>query len=168
MSGPPGLVLRALRPADAEALAALQNLPGFRDGTLRLPFTAPEEVRAWMDRRAPGGLSIVAELDGRLVASGGLMRYAGRQAHVAQLGMGVHDDFTGRGIGTALLAAILDAADNWLAIRRIELTVYPDNARAIALYERHGFEREGLKRQDAFRAGRHVDSLLMARLTVAA
>jgi putative acetyltransferase len=160
----PGLVLRALRSGDAEALAALQNLPGFRDGTLRLPFTVPEEVRAWIERRAPGGLSIVAELDGRLVANGGLNRSIGRQAHVAHLGMGVHDDFTGRGIGTALLAAILDAADNWLAIRRIELTVYPDNARAIALYERHGFEREGIKRQDAFRAGRYVDSLLMARL----
>lgn len=165
MPAPPkGLVLRALRPGDAEALALLQNLPGFRDGTLRTPFTSPEDVRAFIDRRAPGGVSVVAELDGQLVASGGLHRYVGRAAHVAQLGMGVHDDFTGQGIGTALLAAILDAADNWLAIRRVELTVYPDNLRAIRLYERHGFEREGLKREDAFRAGRYVDSLLMSRL----
>lgn len=96
--------------------------------------------------------------------AGGLQRFAGRQAHAAGLGMGVHDAFTGRGIGAALIGAMLDAADNWLALRRIELTVFPDNAPAIRLYERHGFVREGLKRQDAFRAGAYVDSLLMARL----
>jgi putative acetyltransferase len=161
---PAGLELRALRPADAEALATLQNCPGFRHGTLRLPFTTPEEVRKWIDARAPGGLSLVGVLDGTLVASGGLTRFIGRRVHVANLGMGVHDDFVGRGIGTALLRAILDAADNWLAIRRVELTVYTDNPRAIALYERHGFAREGVHRQHAFRAGEYVDSLAMARL----
>lgn len=161
---PAGLELRALRPDDAEALAALQNCPGFRHGTLRLPFTAPQDVRKWIEARAPGGLSLVGVLDGRLVASGGLDRSIGRRAHAARLGMGVHDDVAGRGIGTALLRAILDAADNWLAIRRVELTVYTDNPRAIGLYERHGFQREGVLRQDAFRAGEYVDSLAMARL----
>jgi putative acetyltransferase len=161
---PPGLTLRALRPDDADALAELQNCAGFRHGTLRLPFTAAHELRRWIEARAPGGLSLVGVLDGRLVASGGLDRGIGRRAHAARLGMGVHDDCTGRGIGTALLRAVLDAADNWLAIRRIELTVFADNARAIALYERHGFAREGVHRQDAFRAGEYVDSLAMARL----
>jgi L-phenylalanine/L-methionine N-acetyltransferase len=164
MPAPEGLELRAVRADDAEALATLQNTPGFRHGTLRLPYTTPESVRRWIEARGPGGLSLVGMLDGRLVASGGLSRFDGRRAHVANLGMGVHDDFAGRGIGTALLVAILDAADNWLAIRRIELTVYTDNARAIALYERHGFAREGVHRQDAFRAGEYVDSLAMARL----
>ncbi len=164
MTPPPGLEIRALRPKDAEALAALQNLPKFRHGTLRLPYSSVDDVRAWMARRPPGGLSLAAMLDGRMVGQAGLFRYDGRRAHAANLGMGVHDDFHGRGIGTALLAAILDAADNWLAITRIELTVWADNARAIALYERHGFQHEGLRRQDAFRAGAYVDSLAMARL----
>jgi putative acetyltransferase len=164
MTPPEGLELRAVRPADAEALAALQNCPGFRLGTLRLPYTTPEQVARWIEARAPGGLSLVGVLDGKLVASGGLTRFDGRRAHAANLGMGVHDDFAGRGIGTALLGAILDAADNWLAIRRIELTVWTDNARAIALYERHGFQHEGVRRADAFRAGEYVDSFAMARL----
>jgi putative acetyltransferase len=58
----------------------------------------------------------------------------------------------------------MDLADNWLNLRRLELEVYTDNEPAIRLYERFGFEREGTLRQHAFRAGRYVDSYLMARL----
>jgi putative acetyltransferase len=57
--------------------------------------------------------------------------------------MGVHDDFNGRGIGSALLAELIEAADEWLAIKRLELTVFTDNAPAIRLYEKFGFEMEG-------------------------
>ena len=39
-----------------------------------------------------------------------------------------------------------------------------DNARAIALYERFGFEREGVMRGYAWRDGEHVDAISMARL----
>ena len=51
-----------------------------------------------------------------------------------------------------------------LQLKRLELSVYADNARAIALYERFGFEREGLMRAYAWRNGRHVDAVAMARL----
>ncbi|HET6971680.1 MAG TPA: GNAT family N-acetyltransferase, partial [Phenylobacterium sp.] len=76
----------------------------------------------------------------------------------------VHDAWAGRGVGTALMAAVVDLADNWLQVRRLELSVYADNARAIALYERFGFEREGLNRDYAWRNGAFVDSIAMARL----
>ena len=78
--------------------------------------------------------------------------------------MGVHDAHTGRGIGTALLAALVDAADRWYAVRRLTLGVYTDNARAIALYRRFGFEDERIARGDAVRDGRYVDVLQMARI----
>jgi len=49
-------------------------------------------------------------------------------------------------------------------LKRLELTVYTDNAPAIALYEAMGFEREGLLRRYAFRGGTLIDALTMARL----
>jgi putative acetyltransferase len=89
---------------------------------------------------------------------------AGRRRHVAAIGMGVADDMNGKGIGTALLEALIEAADKWLDIHRLELTVFADNERAIALYERYGFEREGLLRDYAYRDGRYADVITMARL----
>ena len=77
--------------------------------------------------------------------------------------MSVHDDFHGRGIGSAVMAALIDVADNWLNLRRLELTVYVDNEPALRLYRKFDFEIEGTRRGDVFRDGRFVDSFAMAR-----
>lgn len=89
---PAGLVIRATRLDDYEAVATLINLPGFRAGTLRLPYQRPEQVRKWPENQNPDGLNIVAVLGDRIVGQAGLERYGGRRAHAAGLGMGVHDD----------------------------------------------------------------------------
>jgi putative acetyltransferase len=158
-----GLVIRAREPEDCAVLAELASLPGVRWGTLRMPFTSREETRQWI-AQAAAGIQIVALLDGRPVGTAGILTRKGRRSHVGMVGMFVHDDFQRRGIGAAMLAALIDAADNWLALRRLELTVFVDNAAAIALYEKAGFTIEGTRRQDAFRGGIYVDSYAMARL----
>lgn len=58
----------------------------------------------------------------------------------------------------------MDLADNWLNLQRLELTVYSDNAAAIALYRKFGFEQEGCSPAYAFREGRFVDALHMGRV----
>jgi putative acetyltransferase len=78
--------------------------------------------------------------------------------------MAVRDDWQGKGVGTALMRAVLDLADNWLNLTRIALHVYVDNAPAIALYRKFGFEIEGTHRRFAFRNGEYVDSYSMARV----
>ena len=157
-----GLLIRAARVIDFEAIAAISAMPSFRAGTLRLPFQSAD--LKFLESQGENDLSLVAERDGVVVGSAGWRRFAGRRLHAAAIGMGVHDAHVGRGIGTALLAAILDAADNWHAIRRLELTVYTDNDAAIRLYRRHGFESEGTLRDYAFKAGRYVDATAMARI----
>jgi putative acetyltransferase len=76
----------------------------------------------------------------------------------------VHDDYAGRGIGRALIEALLDLADNYLGLKRVELDVITDNEAAIHLYESLGFEREGIKRCALFRGGTFVDLLMMGRI----
>ena len=115
-----GLLIRAVRHDDCEALTALVNLPGFRAGTLRLPYQSIEQDKKGLRREKATLLDLVAVLDGQTVGSAGFDRYTGRRSHAAGLGMGVHDDHHGKGIGTALMREIVDAADNWFAIRRLE------------------------------------------------
>ncbi len=162
---PPDLLIRAARPQDAEAIADLMNLSGVRYNTLRLPYNRPEEIRRWLEAPEEGdNRTLLAFSDAQLVASGDLRRFAGRRSHVGTLGMGVHDAWRRRGIGRALLTEIVDLADRWLGLRRLELTVYVDNAPAIALYRRFGFAVEGTHRGYALRDGALVDAYTMARI----
>ena len=87
-----------------------------------------------------------------------------RLKHVGSLGMMVHPEFWGQGVGSALMEAMMDVADNYLMLVRVELEVFTDNQRAIRLYERFGFETEGVRRMAAVRQGRYADLQVMARL----
>jgi putative acetyltransferase len=87
-----------------------------------------------------------------------------RRSHVYGIGMAVHDAWHGRGVGSALMAAGIDLAENWMQVKRLELTVYVDNAPALALYKKFGFEIEGTLRMYTFRNGEYVDAYMMSRI----
>ena len=159
----PDILIRALESGNLPDVTEAWNQPRAYAGTLQLPFTSLE---ARQQRYAGGGAAtrLVAVIGGKAIGMIFLAREENRRSHVGSIGMAVHDAYAGRGVGTALMAAIVDLADNWLQLKRLELSVYADNARAIALYERFGFEREGLSRAYAWRDGQFVDSLAMARL----
>ena len=76
----------------------------------------------------------------------------------------VSADHRRQGVARALLEALIDLSDDWLQLRRHGLLVWTDNERAIALYEKLGFETEGVIRQYARRPGGFVDALMMGRL----
>lgn len=157
------VIVRAMEPEDAEAVAAIHNQRAVARDTLQIPYQTVNEQRERFGQSATRRL-LVAELEGFVVGVAGLHLYSGRRAHAGSLGMGVREECQGRGVGTALLRAILDLADNWYNLRRVELEVYADNESAIRLYRKHGFMVEGTHRAYAYRDGDYVDALSMARL----
>lgn len=162
----PNIAVRSVRLDDAAKIAEIAAQPSVVWGTLQLPAQSPEQWHKRLEGNNPDtAYVLVAEMDGNLAGMLGLHGSTRpRTRHAAHLGMMVHEAYQGQGVGTALMAAAMDAADRWLNLLRIELEVYPDNQRAIRLYERFGFEHEGRKRMNAWRDGGYVDSLLMARI----
>lgn len=85
--------------------------------------------------------------------------------HVARIGsVAVRSDWQTQGVGSQLIKTIVDLADQWFNLVRLELLVYVDNRAAIELYKKYGFQEEGILRRFAFRAGSYADGLLMARI----
>lgn len=158
--------LRAATPNDAAAITEIATQPNVVWGTLQLPA---QTVAGWVKRlesnQPDSSYSLVAEIDGKVVGMAGLhWSTRVRIRHVAGLGMFVHDGYQGRGVGKALMAALVEAADKWLDLVRLELEVWSDNERAVKLYAQFGFQLEGRKRMNAFRDGHYVDSLVMGRI----
>jgi len=160
------IVVRAAAPADFEAVTRIFAGPKAVWGTLQLPYPSAEVWRKRLAEPERGLHALVACVDGEPVGMLGLHTHPDlpRVRHAASLGMGVRDDWQGRGVGTALVRAALELADGWLGLRRIELNVFPDNEAAIRLYRKFGFEFEGTLRQAALREGRLCDVRVMGRL----
>ncbi|MFQ5745385.1 MAG: GNAT family N-acetyltransferase, partial [Acidobacteriota bacterium] len=83
--------------------------------------------------------------------------------HSGVLGMGLLVGFRGRGLGRKLLRETIDAA-HAAGLTRLELEVLASNEKAIVLYERSGFVREGRKRDARILNNRAEDILCMALL----
>lgn len=159
------IFIRGLEPEDIPDLTEAWNQPLAIWGTLQAPFTSVDARRKRSAALPPGHTMLVAVIDEKAVGSAGLHPMENRRRwHAASIGMAVHDGYAGRGAGRALMRGLIDLADRWLNLKRLELTVWADNERAIRLYEGFGFEREGLHRAYAWRDGAYVDAIAMGRV----
>jgi len=163
------LIVRAQRLDDLEALYAMREQAGVRPNVLALPFTDPDRFRERTGPGRDGMYRLVAEAilpDGvrLLVGSLGLFQGQLSSAHRADMGIQVHEDYQEIGVGSALMAAMCDLADNWLNLHRVELEVFTDNPRGIALYKKFGFEIEATLHHYAYRNGEYVDAYFMGRI----
>jgi RimJ/RimL family protein N-acetyltransferase len=160
-------VLRHARPDDAEPLARLYAAVRAEGRWL---VTSPNAVSPPSEAffiaeliRADESAVVVAEANGAVVGNALVMSDRDVSSrHVGVLSVTVADGWRDVGLGTALVAA----AQDWVRARgltRLALSVFPDNARAIAVYTRAGFVREGIRRRQFRQAdGTYRDELLMA------
>ncbi len=160
--------IRAAEPADAAALSELIGSEGVFEGTTQLPLMPVASRLERFGQPDPVGLLLVAcvmDAQGETIIGMIGLHGAGslRRAHVRSLGIAVAKAWQGQGVGDALMRQALAWADQWAGVLRIELTVHADNQRAIALYERHGFVKEGLMPGYILREGRYVAAHAMAR-----
>jgi putative acetyltransferase len=152
--------------SDADDIHEIMHMPMVLWGTLYLPSKTLDGWHAttknWVaDERIH---VFVADINGKVVGMISLWVGEGRESHTGRITMAVHDAYQGQGIGKMLMLTVIDLADNWLDLVRLELEVFTDNERAVRLYKHCDFEIEGTKRCDAFRGGNYIDSYVMGRL----
>jgi ribosomal protein S18 acetylase RimI-like enzyme len=157
------LLIRAAGAGDRAALAALELATW--DGWAS-PAPRPDTPRDPFAERPPDAYLVAEAGDGALAgyARVGQATRLAASAHVLHLeGLGVHPDHRGRGVATALLRAVEEEAHRRGA-HRLTLRVLAPNAGARRLYERAGYEVEGVLRGEFVIDGEAVDDVLMARV----
>jgi diaminopimelate decarboxylase len=159
-----GVEIRAATPRDAEGFLDL-----YRDVAAEERFLRSERVsrsvratrRLFREPRTSEHCFLVAAEGGRVVGWISLTRDAHPIVrHVATFGMAVAADRRGEGIGTALLLEGLGWARS-AGVDKVELSVYPDNRTALALYRRFGFVEEGRLRRHSRKSYGDEDEILM-------
>lgn len=158
------IVIRAAEPTDVEAVFEILTGETVRKGTLSMPFQSREGIAARLDPDS-NRHRLVAVQNNQVVGFAEVETFAfPRLRHVAHLNVvAVRDDTQGNGIGTVLLEACIDLADNYLMARRFYLEVWVDN-HAVKFYEKYGFEIEGRHIDFAIRDGHYADIYTMARI----
>jgi RimJ/RimL family protein N-acetyltransferase len=160
----PRVEIRRARPGDVDALVELYAEVAAEGRWIagEAPVDRGLRRRRFRETLARGdAATFVADAAGEAVGQLGieLARYG-----VADLGMLVAAEWRGRGVGSALLAAGLDWARQ-AGAHKVALQVWPHNRAAIALYEKFGFQREGLLRSHYRRRnGELWDAIVMGLL----
>ena len=161
--------LRSARPRDARLLVELLDGIAGEEPPALLITPGEADAKLWKRRIAAAAadsrsLFLVAEAEGELAGDLSLERDAHpNSSHVAWVGIAVRREWRGLGVGSALLEEAVTWAAN-AGLTKLVLGAFPENSRALAFYERHGFRREGTRAAQYVRAGRYHDEVLMARI----
>ncbi|WP_409368527.1 GNAT family N-acetyltransferase [Lysinibacillus sp. 38-6] len=84
-----------------------------------------------------------------------------RMKHVGTLGIVISEQYTGLGLGRKMMEQLIQWASSNGITNKISLVTREDNVTAIKLYEKLGFEQEGLIKKDNFINGVYYNTLLM-------
>ncbi|HGG0418559.1 GNAT family N-acetyltransferase [Clostridium botulinum] len=162
------MIIRAVSPEDYKDINEIRCMLGVRENILGRISERLEQSKGFIQSLDHNDHLLVAEIkeeDEKKIVGVICLNVNSnpRTRHTASLGMMVHKAYQGTGIGKKLMSEILDLADNWLMLVRIELGVFTDNEKAIKLYEKFGFKIEGTKKYAAIKNGRYADEYIMAR-----
>ena len=150
-----------LEPADWDRVAAIYG-EGIRSGNATFE-TSPPSWEKWDAAHLAGG-RLVARVGGRIAGWAALSPVSDRcvYAGVAEVSIYVAEDARGRGVGKALLAALIDVAER-AGIWTLQSGTFPENAASIALQKACGFREVGRRERLGKMGGRWRDVILLER-----
>jgi phosphinothricin acetyltransferase len=158
--------IRAAAAPDAAAICRIYN-QGIQDriATLETEERTPTERAEWLAARGPRHPVLVGEADGAVVGWASLNAFNPRRAydHVADFSLYVERQWRGRGVGRALLEALVARA-RALGYHKLVLSAFPWNQAGMRAYRRAGFREVGVYREQGQLDGRWVDTVVMEKI----
>jgi RimJ/RimL family protein N-acetyltransferase len=134
------------RPEDKEALIAMYASMSPESIKWGLPPYDRARIERWTSELT-NRIILVARMDERIVGHLQLFRIPDeRRKGVTELFIYIHQDFQNLGLGTRMMRKAIELAKE-RGFHRIGLTVVADNLRAIKIYEKVGFKKEGVARE---------------------
>jgi RimJ/RimL family protein N-acetyltransferase len=156
--------VRPARPRDARSFLHLYRVVIAEERFIRTEDLGTNDRAARRRFRMPpndSSANLVAVAGDAVIGSLGISREDQPVTrHVASLGMMVAPGWRRRGVGSALMREAIAWAKR-VGVEKLELSVYPDNAAAIALYRSFAFEEEGRLRGHSKKRAGYVDEILM-------
>lgn len=165
------IVIREAIPDDAKEV--LRFLEGVATETGFLSYGAEglaiseEDEKYFIENilNSENNLLLVAILGEQIIGTASVKAEAKpKMKHIGEIGISISKDFWGFGLGTMLMEELIIWAEESEVIRRLELTVQDRNQRAIHLYEKMGFEQEGLLKRGVYDDGEYLDVQLMSKM----
>lgn len=164
------LLLRNPREEDARMLIDYLKITC---GETRYLVKEPEEITMTLEEEeafirkqndSENSLILLGFLNGRYVGNCSLMGNGPlRYRHRVSMGIALYQEFTGLGIGRAMIGALLKIAGE-KGFEQVELEVVKDNERAIRLYREMGFEICGtFPNNMKYKDGSYADAYYMVR-----
>ena len=162
----PDLTIRAARPRDCAALAAIYNY-GIRSGRANMDteFKDAGYFEALLDALGSREALVVGEAGGAVVAMGQIKRYSARRGydHACESAVYVAEGSQGCGFGRRVTAALIERATT-LGYRHVTAKILAVNEASIHLHRRLGFETVGVQRQIGCLDGVWHDIVILQRL----
>lgn len=160
--------LRAFERRDVDANHAFINdyetVRGMLSG---IPFPASmEDEYRWLEQQTSYSRGeyqfAVEDFEGDLVGRCGVTRLDWKN-RVAELGIMIGTPYRGRGYGSEAMELLCDFCFREMNLHKLKVSVFAFNEAAIRCYEKNGFVREGVCRQEIFRDGQYQDVVFLAR-----
>lgn len=164
--GTAGIFLRLMTAADTDLIVAWRNKDAVRKNFIYQELFTREGHENWIRTRVETGqvvqMIICDDAAGKPLGSV-YIRDIDREHNKAEYGIFIgEDDARGRGIGTAAAKLMLRYCFAEEGLHRVYLRAFADNLQAIRSYEKAGFAREGLLRDDVRIDGEYRDIQWMA------
>jgi RimJ/RimL family protein N-acetyltransferase len=168
----PRVRLRAVEPSDLESIMEWvgdQEITGYLSGFINP--VSKEMEREWVEQasRDPGrplhDLRLVIETNDGLYLGNIALHDINWRSRNAEVGILIgKKEYLGKGYGTEAMLLMLEHGFERLNLHRIILRVFDFNQRAIKSYEKCGFKKEGVLREDFFARGKYRDEIIMGIL----